>query len=123
MSVVRNIKCLDVLILVFSIFATNTQYPQNPAQSNQFGGWTFLPGGLLLQYGSVSSPEESGGYVTFPIPFTIAWYSITFSFSRTNSSSAQSIQINDATAPNRSYFYYTSSNDNNNNLYWMAIGK
>lgn len=33
-------------------------------------GWTFLPGGLIFQYGSVTAGNDSVQTVTFPRPFT-----------------------------------------------------
>ncbi len=46
----------------------------NAAGTAYFGGWTFLPGGMLMQYGR--SVNSSSANVTFPIPFSTAVYSI-----------------------------------------------
>ena len=46
----------------FTEFGTNGVY--NSTGANYSGGWTFLPGGLLLQYGSVSVTTSN-----FPILF------------------------------------------------------
>jgi len=50
-----------------SLFATNTNYPQVPPVADQFGGWTFLPGGLLLQYG-IGICAAKNTATTFKIP-------------------------------------------------------
>jgi len=57
----------------FSLFSTNTKY-DTIAGIDFFGGWTFLPGNLLLQYGTVTCP--SGTVVPFPVTFTMAVYSV-----------------------------------------------
>jgi len=41
-------------------FADDAQYAQTPPVATQFGGWTFLPGGLLLQYGSEENLTATG---------------------------------------------------------------
>jgi|SRR5690606_12254632 len=48
----------------FATFATNTNYT-----GSLFGGWSFLPGGLLLQYGRTNSSTASTINVTFPVEF------------------------------------------------------
>jgi len=41
------------------------------------GGWTFLPGGMLLQYGSCTNDSTSGGSTfTFPVAFTSVPFSM-----------------------------------------------
>lgn len=58
----------------YAQFATNTNY-----SGTLYGGWTFLPGGLLLQYGKDTSGSNSGNYngtITFPKPFTTGCYSV-----------------------------------------------
>lgn len=57
----------------FARFGTNTNYQVGPP--SLYGGWTFLPGGLIMQYGSYGlfdsfSSLSSSGTITFPIPFT-----------------------------------------------------
>jgi hypothetical protein len=84
-------------------------------------GWTFLPGGMILQYGSVASPTT--GTVNFPITFPTAIYSIQLTLVRTSSSSVQSAYVNDASAIGPSSFAYTTTGSSNNQLFWMAIGK
>lgn len=51
----------------YDTFGTFTNYP--PAVANQNGGWTFLPGGLIMQYGSMVTTGIDTN-VVFPIPFT-----------------------------------------------------
>lgn len=102
-------------------FATNTNYQAAavgfPSAS---GGWTFLPGGLLLQYGSISAPGSGTGAVTFPIQFSAAPYSLTIGISRASgSSSSQNFYVDTLTT---SQFAYSTTSSGNNPVYWMAIG-
>lgn len=57
---------------LFAEFATNTNYQVGPPSLT--GGWTYLPGGMLLQYGSFT--VSSGETITFPKPYTNAPYSV-----------------------------------------------
>ena len=67
-------KLLTAGDISLATFGTNTNYPTIVA--GQDGGWTFLPGGLLLQYGKFTTATVSG-VVFFPIKFSSAPYSIT----------------------------------------------
>lgn len=94
-------------------FATNTAYA-----ANHTGGWTFLPGGLLLQYGLRSSPGSSGT-ITFPIAFTNAPYSVTAVNYR---DSSRSCAIDSDTPPSTTSFNYELETSGSVGVYWMAIG-
>lgn len=89
---------------------------------NNAGGWTFLPGGLILQYGRRLSPGSSG-LVTFPIPFPggTAPYSIQVSLERTTGS--QNVTIDSGTPPTSTGFNYLASSGGSNAVNWIAIGK
>jgi hypothetical protein len=60
----------------FSLFGTNTTYI-----ADHTGGWTYLPGGLLLKYGQRSNISSATGTVTFPA--TSASYTTVFSVTAT----------------------------------------
>jgi hypothetical protein len=87
-------------------------------------GWTFLPGGLILQYGTVQSPG-GGGTVQFPIAFPNAPLSITFSIV-TDTGGLHGYWIN-KDLPNRftqTQFIYTgdTASASITNMFWMCIG-
>lgn len=92
------------------------------ASSATFGpfapGWTWLPGGLLLQYGFVLTPGLSGN-VVFAVPFTSTVLSLTFGlkspFILTSSPVAQSVST--------SGFSYLLAANFVTVLYWTAIGQ
>lgn len=88
-------------------------------------GWTFLPGGLLLQYGQVSSPGTSG-QITFPLAFPSnnPPYSIFLTLER--SSASQTVTVDSGTsnpAPTAEKFGYLNSSSGSTILFWMAVGR
>lgn len=99
-------------------FGTQTNYPT--AVPNQIGGWTFLPGGLLLQYGQMICTGATTD-VVFPVSFTdnASPYSITATRNN-NSSSTTSYGIPQAT---KTGFKFAQSATSGATYYWMAIGK
>lgn len=56
----------------FPYFGTNTSLTAVPVSGKGNGGWTFLPGGLVMQYGLVVLAEFTSNTcaVVFPIPFS-----------------------------------------------------
>jgi len=102
-----------------SEFGTNTNYP--PAVANQDGGWTFLPGGLLLQYGKMTetaSGSNVGTPVVFPIAYSTFLASVTATRRQNNSGTEYGIISEGLTG-----FNFTSSGNSNQPFYWIAIGK
>lgn len=94
-------------------FATSTNYPRAGAPK-VFGGWTFLPGGLLLQYGFTTA-VGTGLTINFPIVFTLV-YSVVFvpANTLTNVKMALNAIANDK---------FSVTFDTNSQVYWQAIGK
>lgn len=97
-------------------FGTNTAYV-----ADHTGGWTFLPGGLIMQYGARSTPGESG-VITFPRAFPTAYFVITLTMSRNASSSRQSVSVDNAVGTLAASFAYRSTSSNTDPIYWTAIG-
>ena len=52
----------------FTRFGTNLAYGSPPAGSSFVGGWTFLPGGLLMQYGIYSGTVSGNPGIPSSIP-------------------------------------------------------
>lgn len=88
-------------------FAVNT----GPDQS----GWTFLPGGLIMQYGYKILPTTSGT-ITFPKSFTSAVYSLQITVQR-NAPTSAVIQTN----PTTTGFSYLIDNSPQR-LFYLVIG-
>lgn len=88
-------------------------------------GYTFLPGGLIMQWGRISSPIPSGGpvagnQVTFPIPFPNSVFSITLGPVRANTTN-EVLTINSVGITNAKFNVLTGSS-NYSSVYWQAIG-
>lgn len=95
-------------------------FGKNVASGTQSRGWTFLPGGLLMMYGSKTSPGPSG---TVNFPFTFpggAPYSIQLSVISNKTDTIVTLEF--ATPPTASSFKYNIQNGQNVTLYWVAIG-
>lgn len=104
----------------FAKFGTNTTYT-----GSLEGGWTFLPGGLFLQYGY--APISAAGTptpITFPISFNNPPFSITIGIINTqgNSPSANSAFVKDGTVVSSGFTATNSSGSSGTQIYWMAIG-
>ncbi len=101
----------------FTKFSTNTAYA-----ASHTGGWTFLPGGMIMNYGRFTV-SGSSGTVTFALAFPSgsAPYSLTISLQR--SSGDQSLTIDSAIPPTSTGFKWLSSSAGSQYVYWMAIGK
>lgn len=102
----------------FAEFGTNTLYDATP--QNQYGGWTFLPGGLILMYGLAENVASGNGTIRFPKSFSLVPYSIQLTF-KTNGTDDRVIYVrNIAQAPNEMYVRNTSGTQRD--VYWTAIG-
>jgi hypothetical protein len=105
----------------YASFANDAQYAQTPPVATQFGGWTFLPGGLLLQYGSEENLTATGT-IKFPRPFNTGPYNIQLTLNAlTDTFSSNTIYvIGDPTTTSFNWgFTGTTSYDAFN---WLAIG-
>ena len=100
-------------------FGTFLAYGAPPATFTQTGGWTFLPGGLIMQYGFYGKVGALGqtGTVQFPVTFTNV-FSVTNSLNRPNTGN-QSIQIG---TPTTTDFGFFSSSAGSDGIFWQAIG-
>jgi len=79
-------------------------------------GYTFLPNGLILQWGT-STQTTGAGSVTFPIAFPTACFSVTMTLE-----SATGIGTLDTGTVSTSGFSPRSSNTITSTAFWMAIG-
>jgi hypothetical protein len=100
-------------------FATNTNY-----LTSNTGGWTFLPGGLVLQYGSFAASSSSTYNITFPIPFPSGNppFSVTISGTRASSSPGSSASWVSTSGLSSTGFTIFNDGAHNFGWYWLAIG-
>ncbi len=98
-----------------ALFATNTAYTANHA-----GGWTFLPGNLILQYGlRTSIGANSTATVTFPVAFTTACFSVSLApVTSGNPTSQMIVNANPGTAN----FVINNNSSTFTRAFWIAIG-
>jgi len=89
-------------------------------------GWTFLPGGLILQWGEVAAPAGTSGTVTFAtsnINFPTGIIQVQLQLYRTEASANESVIVNQSTPPTTSAFLYRSTSSSATAVIkWMAIG-
>lgn len=88
-------------------------------------GYTFLPGGLIFQWGQ-SAIASSGTIttITYPLAFPNAVFSITIGMFNTanNSPTINTAFIKDGTVKKNQFMMTNSSNGTLDNINWMAIG-
>lgn len=116
----NEFQLTNVSSVQFARFGTNTNYT-----GTQSGGWTFLPGGLIMQYGSIiTTPNGGTATITFPKPFLSQVYNIQLSFNRTDPSSVvQTVRVSNFSSASLSSFNFYSGSNNNTPVFWTAIGK
>lgn len=108
----------------FSTFGNQVAYGSPPVGFTQEGGWTFLPGNVLLQWGYYgNSPANLGssGTIAFPVAFTGVPFSVQVSLYR--NSGNQSITISSATPPTNANFSFLTSSSGSEAVFWYAIGR
>ena len=115
----------DVTDTYFSAFSNKTPTPTNTTSQ---AGWTFLPGGLLLQYGRVlqtsGTQPNTTGTVTFPIAFSSTPYSLTATWVNAGSTSRE-VGYRSLTTTNFLYVLDSSWPNSGGITYaitWQAIG-
>lgn len=99
----------------FTKFGTSSALPS----ANGNGGWTFLPGGLLLQYGSFN--PNTSTTVQFPISFTSTPFSVTLTGSADNNSTFRA-GVSTGTLTNTQFIFEGSISSHWNPIYFVAIG-
>lgn len=95
---------------------TRREVPKvNPSPPvNEANGYSWLPGGFLIQYGFKINPGTSGT-ITFPTPFTSTLYNVSLT------PIGADIPFVDGT-PTTTTFSYGLSTGIAGSLYWFAIG-
>jgi hypothetical protein len=103
----------------FATFGTDTNY-----NGNNIGGWTFLPGGLLFQYGFITPVVNQGNTaIVYPVAFSSGpAFSLTVSAVVTSSLGDLTSAIRTGTSGSTGFSISTSSSGNVTSFYWMAIG-
>lgn len=89
------------------------------ASGNTTGsGWTFLPGGLILFYGTTIDVAQGDQAVVFPFSFPTAAFVVTATLRRTTGGEI-AVAVNSLTT---SGFNMRHNSSGSHSCYWMAIG-
>lgn len=87
----------------------------NPVAS----GYTFLPGGLLMQWRFLTGAlKNDGANILFPTPFSATPFSLQLSTSR----NGVSVQVVNATSVTGTGFTLRTSSNSNDGVWFLAIG-
>lgn len=99
-----------------------TQLIRNTQPVASANGYTFLPGGLLIQWGVKNAPGTSGTILfnAANIDFSTSLYNVQLCLSR--NSGNQSVTIDSTKTFDKTQFSYLSSSSGSTSLYWIAIG-
>lgn len=98
---------------------TEVQLTTSQTPTKSTNGATFLPGGILMQWGTEDSPSTNG-QVTFPTAFAAAPYSINVTIGYSSSADV-TVVVSSSTPPTATTFNWRRSGSASK-LYWMAIG-
>jgi len=116
----RQYQLTRTITAEYSKFGTNLTYG-SPSNTNRKGGWTFLPGGLLLQYGTFKHTSATTTIIAFPIAFTQV-YSITTGGQIDNGGEAERGDIGIRALSGTQFVAKTTSSAELTFINWMAIG-
>lgn len=99
-----------------------TQLTGPTAPSIVTNGFTYLPGGLLMQWGSTNAVTSSASTtITFPTPFLSAVFSVQGTVVTNDTSTVRFSLLNAATLTQ--FVTSQTSTSHFTLLYWMALGK
>lgn len=104
--------------LNFPTFSTLTVF--DGTKPRFAGGWSFLPGGMLLQYGFVTSPVNNDT-VTYPVAFTN--FAIPIITAARNNTDDKAISVKDGSNTNTQFQLILSGSSLPTFLFWVAVGK
>ena len=107
--------------LTRAIAASTARFGNNTAyQANHEGGWSFLPGGLILQYGlRTNIGANSTATVTFPVAFTTACFSVMISPVTSGNPTSQMILTAN---PGAASFVINNNSSTFTRAFWIAVG-
>ena len=110
-----------------SLFGKNTNN-YNSVGTAYTGGWTFLPGGLIFQYGLYYAGVGglgSSGTIIFPVAFTVTPFCVSpvLICKSAGTSSIHTVSVIDTTVGTTSFKWnLDASTTAQTGIYWTAIG-
>ena len=112
----------------FALFGENTNN-YNSSGVGKTGGWTFLPGGLLFQYGlitTVAQGQGSANLVQFPVGFSSGGTNGPYSITLTpvaNDNKTNSVRIVPGSVTTTQFRIHGFDISSSIPVYWQAVGK
>lgn len=94
-----------------------TTGPGNPIAANR--GVSYLPGGIIIQWGQDSAAPSPGTTVNFPVKFPRACFTVTITAYNTGSTARTISEVGTASLTG---FTAITSSSSANLIYWIAIG-
>jgi hypothetical protein len=114
---------------IFGLLQGNYPIPGGGnAGADFFAGWTFLPGGLLFQYGRLqqaAGPLAQTGSVFFPVEFTNTPFTVNLTYitKSVSTTSPHSLAVDGNTIDKTGFdWHQDASTSGFNGFYWTAIG-
>lgn len=100
-----------------------TQISAAVAPLSAQNGYSWLPGGMLIQWGIVDAPVGNSGNFTFPVAFSGTPYSITLTFIRTAGTSGENfVYVTSGQVTSTRFRTTTVGTTGSHFVYYMAIG-
>lgn len=91
------------------------------APVNNFNGYSFLPGGILIQWGFIPNGSGTSGTTNFNINFKTSQYNVQLLLAR-NASGGDSIWQDTSGTNDRKKFSWKGTTGTYAYIYWFAIG-
>ena len=92
------------------------------AHSIAANGYSWLPNGLLMQWGSYANANSTSNTISFPIDFPTTCFSVTVTGSATGITNASATNLPAVTATSTSTFAVITGNATHSTIRWMAVG-
>ena len=90
--------------------------------SGATGNWVRLPNGMLLQWGSMPSQQDTTGYVYFPQAFTTSDVAVTCSGGVKDGNNGAGENPTTVTVVTQTYFRTWTTENVNTTAWWIAMG-
>ena len=104
--------------------SSGSQIPMtaNVTPSSSSNGFTFLPGNMLLQWGTETIPPGTSSSISFPTAFSSAPYSIICNFIRASTTTVGAVYISSGDVTATRFKTVSAGFAGSHDIYWIAIG-
>lgn len=103
-----------------NVTSITTPYSGSGVTASTNSGWSFIPGGLIIQYGRKVNPSDRGS-INFPVAFPTNVLGVFINFGR-NATSTDSFWLDTARPNTLGTFSFRGSTAGADIFYWYAIG-